>query len=209
MFGHIALEDSPPTMRNDEEAVENAEGERRYGEEIHRCNRLTMVGQKRRPSLCRFRIPRRFLHPPQHSSLREIEAKHLQFTVNARRSPVEFSVTMRKMSSRNSLLTHFLPTRIRCREIQVQYNLSPARCQRTTASGCTRINARRQPAQSRSSITQNNRSEAENRGCGCRRPKTETCCRRARFSSSKSRRERENRVKTTTRSLSRRSIGPV
>src|ERR1035438_8570484 len=36
MFGHIAMENSPPTVRNDEEAVENAEGERRYDEEIDR-----------------------------------------------------------------------------------------------------------------------------------------------------------------------------
>jgi len=60
---------------------------------------------------------------------------------------------MRKMSSRNSLLTHFLPARDRCLESQVQYNLNPARCQRTTVSGWTRINARRQPTQSRCSIT--------------------------------------------------------
>jgi len=41
---------------------------------------------------------------------------------------VGFSATMRKISSRNSRLTHFLPARLRCRESHVQYNLNPARC---------------------------------------------------------------------------------
>jgi hypothetical protein len=37
---------------------------------------------------------------------------------------VLFSATMRKMSSRSSLLTHFLPAHVRCREIHFQYSLS-------------------------------------------------------------------------------------
>jgi hypothetical protein len=70
---------------------------------------------------------------------------------------------MWKMSSRNFLLTHFLPTRIRGRESHLQYNLNPTRCQRTTVSGWTRINARFHPGQSRRNITQNNLSGAPNR----------------------------------------------
>src|ERR1019366_759637 len=79
---------------------------------------------------------------------------------------VGFSATMRKMRSRNSLLTHFLPTRVRCRESQVQYSLNPARCQRTTLFGWTRISACFQSGQSRRKITQNNLSGAANHGCG-------------------------------------------
>jgi hypothetical protein len=30
-------------VRNDEEAVQHAKGERRHGEEIHRCDGLTMI----------------------------------------------------------------------------------------------------------------------------------------------------------------------
>jgi hypothetical protein len=74
---------------------------------------------------------------------------------------------MRKMSSRNSLLTHLLPAPVRCREIHFQYNLNPVRCQRTTVSGRTRTNAHFHPYQSRRNITQNNLSEIANRGCGC------------------------------------------
>src|SRR5271154_1850016 len=50
---------------------------------------------------------------------------------------------MRKMSSRSSTLTPFLPARIGWRESQVQYSLKPARCHRTTVSGWTRINVSR------------------------------------------------------------------
>ena len=87
MPGHIAVQDAPPVMRNDEEAVQNAEGERGHREEVHCGNRFAMVVQKSRPSLCRLRIARCFSHPAQHGSLRNIEAKHPHLTVNARRAP--------------------------------------------------------------------------------------------------------------------------
>jgi hypothetical protein len=67
---------------------------------------------------------------------------------------VGFSATMRKISSRSSLLTHFLPARTRCRESQVQYSLKPARCHRTAVSGWTRINACLHPDQNRRKMTQ-------------------------------------------------------
>ena len=87
MLGHIAMKDATPVVRNDEEAEENAKSERRHGEEVHRGDGLTMITQKRRPSFCRLRISRRFSHPPQHGSLRKIEAKYPHFTVDARRTP--------------------------------------------------------------------------------------------------------------------------
>jgi hypothetical protein len=87
VFGDIAVQDSPPIMRNDEEAVQNAESECRNGEEVHCGNRLTMVAQERRPPFCRLGIARRFSHPAQHGSLGNIEAEHFQLSVNARRAP--------------------------------------------------------------------------------------------------------------------------
>ena len=87
VLGHVVMQDSSPVMRDDEETVEDAEGERRHGEEIHCRNRFTMIIQKRHPSLCRFGISRRLPHPAQHGSLRYIEAKHFQFPVNTRRTP--------------------------------------------------------------------------------------------------------------------------
>ena len=54
MLGHIEVQDAPPVMGNDKEAIELAEGKRRHGEEVHRGDRLTMITQKRRPSFCRL-----------------------------------------------------------------------------------------------------------------------------------------------------------
>src|ERR1039458_6725184 len=76
MFRHIKMKKTPPVMSNDEEAVEHAEGERMQGEEIHRGDGLTMIAQKRGPTLCRLGISRSLSHPTQHGSLRNIEAQH-------------------------------------------------------------------------------------------------------------------------------------
>jgi len=83
MLGHVAVKDTPPVVRDDEETVENAEGQRRHSEEVHRGNRLAVVAQKSRPSFHWLRTPRRFSHPTQHGSLGNIEAEHLQLAVNA------------------------------------------------------------------------------------------------------------------------------
>jgi hypothetical protein len=66
MFGRVAVDNPPPVMRNDEEAIQHAESQRRHGEEIHRCDGLTMVAQKRTPSFCRLGIARRLSHPTCH-----------------------------------------------------------------------------------------------------------------------------------------------
>jgi hypothetical protein len=121
---------------------------------------------------------------------------------------VGFSATMREMSSRSSMLTHFLPARVRCRESHSQYNLNPALCQPTTVSGWTKISACFHPGQKRRKSTQNNLYETATRGRGCFRFKVMTCCLRARFSRNRSRRELEHRATRTSRSLSRRSIQP-
>src|ERR1035441_8150139 len=119
---------------------------------------------------------------------------------------VLFSVTLRKMSSRSSLLTHLLPTQVRCREIHFQYRLNPARCQRTTVSGCTTMSARCHLDQRRHKVVQNSLSEVEKRGRGRRSFKTASCCRRARFSKSRSRREQKDRAANMKKSLSRHSM---
>lgn len=95
-------------------------------------------------------------------------------------SHIGFSATMRKMSSRNSPLTHLLPTATRCREIHFQYNLNPARCQRTTVSGCRSIRDCSQPGQSRLRRTRNILSGVLNLGCRRLSFGTASCCRRAR-----------------------------
>ena len=113
------------------------------------------------------------------------------------------------ISFRSSRLMHFLPTQFRCREGHLQYSLNPARCQRMTVSGLTRINARVHPGQSLYNITQKNSSDGTSRGCGSFRFKTESCYQGARFSKSGWRRERNNRERRTARSLNRSSMRSV
>lgn len=76
MFRHIKMKGTPPVMSNDEEAVEHAKGKRMQGEEIHRGDGLTMIAQKRGPTLCRLGISMGLSHPTQNGSLRNIEAQH-------------------------------------------------------------------------------------------------------------------------------------
>jgi len=85
--GHIAVEDSPPVMRDNEEAEESAERERGHGEEIHRGDGLALIVQKRRPSLCRLWVSRSPSHPTQNGSLQDVKTQHSEFAMNPRRAP--------------------------------------------------------------------------------------------------------------------------
>ena len=99
---------------------------------------------------------------------------------------VGFSVTIRKISSRNSLLTHFRPARVLCRERHVQYSLKPARCQAATVSGRTITSVRFHPDQNRRSITQKTLSGVVSLGRQRCPFKTASCCRKAKISRSNS-----------------------
>jgi len=87
VFCHIALKNAPPPMRNNEEVVKNAECQRRHGEKVHCCDYFPMIAPKGRPSLCRLWTSRSFPPPAQLCTLRNIEAKHHQLAMNARRTP--------------------------------------------------------------------------------------------------------------------------
>jgi len=87
MASDIEVEDAPPVMADDEEAVENAERDRRDREEVHRCDRLAVIPQEGQPALRRFRISGCTLHPPGDGSLRDLEAQHEEFAMDARSTP--------------------------------------------------------------------------------------------------------------------------
>jgi len=87
ILGHVEVQNTSPVVRNDKEAIENAEGERRHGEEIHCGNGLAVITQKGRPWLCRLRIPGSLPHPTQDGSFRNIVAEHFQLAVDSRCSP--------------------------------------------------------------------------------------------------------------------------
>jgi len=87
MASDIEVEDAPAVMADDKEAVENAERDGRDGEEVHRCDGLAVIPQEGQPTLCRFRISGCTLHPPGDGSLRDLEAQHEKFAVDARSTP--------------------------------------------------------------------------------------------------------------------------
>jgi hypothetical protein len=102
----------------------------------------------------------------------------------------QVTATMRKISSRSPWLVGFLPITACLREIHFQHSSNPARFQRTTVSGCTITSAPFHPDQNRRNRTQKTRSEAAKRGREHLWVAAASCCRKARFSRIRSRRER-------------------
>ena len=90
MFGHIALEDSPPVMCHDEKTVESAEAERRHSEEVRRGDGFSAIVQKSGLPLCRLGIPGSLSLPAQDRALGNIKAGHFQLPVDPWRPPSGF-----------------------------------------------------------------------------------------------------------------------
>ncbi len=108
--GHVAVQDLPTVMADDEKAIQDPEGQCRHSEEVHRCDRLAMVAEKCQPALGRIRIlGARLTHRDTVRS--EMSKPSLSSSPWMRGAPhVGFSATIRKISSRTSLLIGLLPT---------------------------------------------------------------------------------------------------
>src|SRR6516225_8182473 len=104
---------------------------------------------------------------------------------------VGFSATIRKIRARTSLLTPFRPPTRPNLEIHVQYKRKPARCQFTTLRGVTKTRGFLHPDQNVLNATQNSLCRAVNRVRGCCACKASSCWRRAKFSRTRSSRERK------------------
>src|SRR5271166_2363515 len=85
--GHVAVENLPPIVADDEETVQNSKGQSRHGEEIHRSDCFAVVAKKCQPAPRWIRIMIRALHPARNRSFRDVETQFEQFPVDARRSP--------------------------------------------------------------------------------------------------------------------------
>jgi hypothetical protein len=81
------MQDAPTVVGDEKEAVENPEGDGVYGEEVHRGDGFPMVLQECLPSIPFLRISRGLLDPTRYRAFCNIEAKHLQFPVDARCAP--------------------------------------------------------------------------------------------------------------------------
>jgi hypothetical protein len=87
MAGDIEVQDASPVVADDEQTVEQAERDSRDGKEIHGRNRFPVISKEGEPTLGWLRISRRPFHPTRNGSLRDIEAEHKKFAMDARRSP--------------------------------------------------------------------------------------------------------------------------
>lgn len=63
MTGDVEVQDAPTIVADHEEAVEKAESDRWYGEEVHGRNDFPMISKESEPTSCRLRISRRSFHP--------------------------------------------------------------------------------------------------------------------------------------------------
>src|SRR6478672_9148701 len=104
---------------------------------------------------------------------------------------VGFSETIRKIKARTSLLTRFRPPTWLTLETHVQYKRNPARCQFTTVLGVTKMSGLVHPDQNVLNATQNSLCRAVNRRRGCCACRASNCRRRAKFSRTRSSRERK------------------
>src|ERR1035441_5677602 len=87
LTGHIDVQNLPPVVADDEEAVQNSEGQSGHGEEIHCSDCFAMVPEKRQPAPGWIGVLCRTPNPARNGSFRDVETELEQLTVNARRSP--------------------------------------------------------------------------------------------------------------------------
>ena len=114
-----------------------------------------------------------------------------QFPVNAQRSPGRILGDHSKDQGANLLLTRLRPPTRRNLEIHVQYKRNPARSQFTTVRGATKTRGFLHPDQNVLNATQNSLCRAVKRvrgRCACN---ASSCWRRAKFSRTRSSRERK------------------
>src|SRR6267142_2354769 len=104
---------------------------------------------------------------------------------------VGFSATMQKIKARTSLLTRFRPPTCLTLETHIQYKRNPARCQFTTVLGVTKTRGLVHPDQNVLNTIQNSLCRVVNRWRGRRARRASSCRRRARFSRTRSSRERQ------------------
>src|SRR5205807_2710055 len=83
----IEMQDTPPTVMDDKEAVEHTERDGRDGEEVHGRDGFSMVSQKDEPTFGGLRISRCSADPTGDRSLGHVEAQHQELTVNTRCAP--------------------------------------------------------------------------------------------------------------------------
>ena len=87
LTGHVAVQNFPPVVADDEETVQNSKGQSRHSEEVHGSDCSTMVAKKYQPTPDWIRAAGRPLHPARNGSFRDLETQLEQLPMDAGRSP--------------------------------------------------------------------------------------------------------------------------
>ncbi len=87
MPSDIEMQDASTVMADDEEAIEQVKGERRYGEEIHGDDGFAVIVEKGQPTVDRFWVSGCSSHPAGDGCFRYLESEHEEFAVDARCTP--------------------------------------------------------------------------------------------------------------------------
>src|ERR1039458_5303952 len=66
LTGHVAVQNFPPVVADDEETVQNSKGQSRHSEEVHGSDCFTMVAKKYQPTPEWIRVAGRPLHPARN-----------------------------------------------------------------------------------------------------------------------------------------------
>ena len=202
----VEVQDAPAIMANYEEAVEKTEGDRRNGEEIHGGDGFAMIAEKSQPPPTRFWISGRSLHPAGDASLRYIEAEHQKFAVDAGATPggvlgyhAEDQVLdlVRKPVSPNlfSDLGDKAPVQTEAGSMPTNHGFRSYDDERLFP-----------PRPESAGDHPESMSSMRSLGLGCLRFSTVSCCRSAKFSRSKFRRERKMRMSTPNQRQNQRDM---
>jgi hypothetical protein len=188
--GHVEMQNLPPSVLDDEEAVQHLECQSRYGEKVERSDHLLVIGEEGQETFAWIAAALDTLQIPATVRSETTKPSFWSSPWILGAPQVGFSSARRRMSTRISAVAFGLPER--ARDCHFQKSRNPARCQPTTVSGftATRTSAHRDQMQCR--VIQISRSKRFNRGRGRFRLRRTSCCRKARISRAVSFRAEEN-----------------
>src|SRR5664279_1055066 len=87
LTSHIAVQNLPPIVADNEEAVQDSEGQRWHRKEVHASDGFAMVAKEFQPASGRIRIVGGTFHPARNGSFRDVETQLEQLSVDAGCSP--------------------------------------------------------------------------------------------------------------------------
>ena len=125
-------------MPHDQQAIEQTKRDCRHDKQIHRRDAVGMIMKERLPALRRrASSPGHILG---HARLSDIDAELEQLSMDPRRAP-QWIGNAHLADQPADLQRHSRSATTSVCDFQRQYDLKPARCQRTMVSGLTIANA--------------------------------------------------------------------